>query len=411
MIKSIANSLKKDSSTPKKDPTPDAFVDEQKTIPTLTEDTMAKTITDRLSSIEQSIRHKNDLIQKLKIIQEDVLFILSETDKLTASDEPLTLEGLNDLTVIYGLVEHIFNLMDKTSSDEINQDIGDMMTNLSLIRGKIIGATKSMDKTDNATTGSSGTGSSGTSGTSTAKPASSAPVTSAPATSAAAPATSAAAPATSAAQSTSAAASQISLSISNIESFAGKKFKNKAGTNTVELNEKIINFGKKFLEKYNPEQNKNEYQDFPPELATILTPGYKFGEITVEGNELKLGSTGNIVTLKLRKNIFESNGTTYYIFTKQATTDEYSPKSKMALILYIDNGLKHFFYRGKENNDITLNIPVNDKYIAIGKVDTTSDSNVYIAQDNGINNMKGQFGGKTKKNKKRKNKKKTLRFL
>ena len=259
-------------------------------------------------------------------------------------------------------------------------------------------------KSDNATTGSAAPG------TATTKPtASPATASTAPATASATPATASAAPATT----TTPASQTIPLSVTNIESFAGKKFKNKQGTYTVELNDKIINFGKNFSGKYDPEQNKNEYQDFPPELATILTPGYTFGEIKVEGNELKAGGT---VTLKLRKNIFQSNGTTYYIFTKQGTTDEYSPKSKMALILYIDNGLKYFFHRGRGDNDITLNIPINDKdkYMAIGKVETTSDSNVYLAQENGIGNIKqqvGQQGGKTKKNKKRKNKKKTLRFL
>ena len=145
MSKSISNSSTTDSSTSKTKSDPDAFVDKQPTIPTLTQDDMADKITKRLSSIEESIRHKNELIKKLKVIQDDVLFILSETDKIASSDEPLTLDGLNDLTVIYGLVEHIFNLMDKTSSDDINKDIGEMMSNLALIRGKIVGATKSID--------------------------------------------------------------------------------------------------------------------------------------------------------------------------------------------------------------------------------------------------------------------------
>jgi hypothetical protein len=376
---------------------PDQLTNPQATIPMLTSETMTKQITDRLGSIEEAIRHKNDVIDKLKKIQDDVVFILSETDKLTASNEPLTLEGLNNLTVIYTLVENIFNLMDKTSSENINRDIGDMMKNLSSIRSKIVGVTASIEKENekkDATTESTGAAST--------KPSNN-PTTANTATTATTPST------------TTTPSTSVNLNSQNIEQLSGKTIKTSNGQKEIQLDDKIIQFCKNFTNSTRPPGYEGKpasgdyYLDtYPPELSSLLKPG-KIGGLDVTATDITVGK--NKFKLRLLPYELKDTGTIYYIFNKHTgplnQPGDYKKVQSTSLVFYIDNGnLKYFFFK-PNGTDINLFVPKDDKYIKINKINQEDSSST--GSELQLSNMTGQIGGKTRKYKK--NKKKTLRFL
>jgi hypothetical protein len=356
----------------------------ERKIPDLTSSEMTNTILLRLGDIEQSIRHKNTVIDKLKQIQDEITFILSETDKLTSSDQPLTLENLTDLTQIYALVEHIFDLMDKNSSDKIDQDINDMITKLGQVRNKII--------TVNATLGNS-SGSSGNSGTSTA---SSGTSTTSTTTTTTTPPTN---PPTKA-----------FLTTQNSDQLSGKDII--TATKTIQLDEEIIKFTKNYLEP--PPTGYDGLGGKPNEFATNLhseissIDGTTFNGLTASGLEIKLQGS---FPLKLKENKYTIPGesTTYCIYSRPPKTGtQFSKRVNGVLVLY-DGGQKYFFFKPKQNNnEIMLFVPSsNNGYIKIDKLDPKDSG--FAGEDVGLTKI--QLGGKKYTKKNRKNKKKTLRFL
>lgn len=362
-------------------------------IPPASSSELTKKILDQLGTIQESIRHKNKLIDNLKIIQGEIQFILSETDKLTNSDKPLTFDELNSLSQIYALVQDIFYLVDKNKSDRIDDDITKMMSNLNSIRSKVVSINLVRDKGDSSSAPASSSASAPASSSATPTP--SAPATPTPAAPATTPA--AATPQAKGQPLTSSNISQMSFTVDN---------------KTIQLEKAVVDFVKNF-NTYNGLVDKdNDTLNFetslPSELDTILTTSTING-FEIKGNikyKLQLRNPPSTI-YQLRKNIFEYNGIKYYIFTKPG----YAKKNNPALVLYIDGGvIKYFIYVPTPgNNQINLYIPVGNSgdYVVLDTVPPPSK-----LDKKKLNSL--QLGGKKtrKKHKKIRNKKSNkVRFL
>ena len=339
------------------------------TIPTTSTDAMTKTIIEQLGKIEENIRHKNRLLNKLKQVQEDISFILSETTKLTASGEPL--KKANDLLQINALVGNIFELMDKKSNDDIDSDIDNMMRNLTYIRTRI-GAMNMVD----------------------GQPASSAP--SGPSASSASSAPSAPSgqpkpqnPPTQPAVQT--AAQPVDITYDTIDQLRGKSFKIK-GKSDLTIDNRIIDFIKNYRT-----YNSTDFSTIPDDVKHILPQEFIDPN---DPNQLSLLINNNKLSFKYRDNTLTVGSNIYHIFSNASKSYDI----KQSFIFVVVNNL-YFCVRPQQLDKFTLTIPHENVYVSISKINPSDSTELPT---------KKQLGGKKHTKKRiRKYKKKThkVKFL
>lgn len=342
-------------------------------IPVMTATDMKKTILLQLGKIEENIRNKNKLIDKLKIIQEDISFVLSETNKLTSSGEPLTIEKASDLMQINALVGNIFQMMDKKTNEEIDTDIDDMMSNLRNIRTRISAINSVSD----------------TSGTQTPKsppkpPANPPPSGPSP------PANPPSGPPT---------PSSYPLTPSNVEELRGKTIRAGSGGKEFQLDQKIIDFVKNYSSNY--DGSGDIVDTIPADVFSKIPDNFK------DGSTLSHIKMSNGIIFKYKNNPFVLNGITYHIFVNSKPPIPQFNVTNTNILVVVDDLI--FRYKPNTDRSCMVSFPFDGKYVKLGIIKQLPNGEYEAKIENQI------YGGKKHSKKrtktiKRKNTKK-VKFL